>query len=341
MSKKNFGEFFHRLCYSLTKDIFGGVNLTKISLASYSLKITNKDTGEIQDLNRILVGDNSIHINNILEDYFHLRTGEYFDHEQNQKFFTIQTYNHSLEYNGNLIRYHKHTGILETGSYGYSSKIYDRETNNVIFIKSPENPEMLPFFYGIYTPEEGTECICVFQRFSNFGFKTIFEDALVDYFKENYSNYRLALNPLLPSDYINNFINDGRILKLRLLKNGLPEDLADALGNNHNETSELIIKAEPRGDLHIMDRIRRILNGERTVTQAFEVQGFEYDNVKIEVRVGNTTRTLDLSELENITGYFDITEDVETENGHPIYDSIQEVSKVFAEHFLRERNIIN
>jgi len=319
----------------------GGIDMAKISLASYSLKLTNKNTGEIQDLSRIMVGENYININNIFESYFNLIRGEYFDHEQNQKFFTIQTYNHIIEYNENLIRYHKHTGILETGSYGYSSKIYDMETNQVVFVKLPENPEMLPFFYGIYSPENGTECICVFQRFASYGFKTIFEDALVDYFKENYSNYRLTLNALLPSDYINNFLNKGRIVKLRLLKNTLPEDIADAYGNNNNETYEVVIKAGKRGSLRIMDKIRRIFNRESTVTQAFEVQGFEYDNAKIEVRVGNATKTLDLGELENLTGYFDITEEVETDDGHPIYDSIQEVSKEYAEHFLRERNIID
>lgn len=315
--------------------------MAKITLASYLLKLTNKNNGEVQELDRIKVGAEYIHINEVLKKYFDSKKGDYTDNKKKQKFFTIQSHYQSKKSQGNLVIYNKHEGVLETGSYGYSSKIYDKETRDILFEKSPDNPEMLPFFYGIYTPESGTECICIFQRFSNYGFKSIFESELVDYFKQNYSDYKITMNALLPSDYINNFITDGRLLKLRLLKNSLPEDLADAIGNNNeNAKAELVIKAEARGNLGIRNNILRIFHKESTVTQAFEVQGFEYDSAKIEVKIGSTKKTIDLGELENVTGYFDITEDVEIDDGHPSFNSIQGVSEEYAEHFLKERNII-
>lgn len=315
--------------------------MTKISLASYLLKLINKNTKQVQELDRILIGGNNIHLNNIFENYFNSKIGEYTNDKNSQKAFLIQNYDHYEEMDGNLIKYHKHVGILETGSYGYSSKIYDEGTHTVLFEKSPQNPEMLPFYYGIYVPENGVECVCIFERFSNYGFKSVIQSDLINYFKENYSDYSLIINPLLPSDYINNFINNGRILKLRLLRNSLPEDITDAIGNNNqNGKAELVIKAEPKGDLGIRTKILRIFNRESTVTQAFELLGFEYDNAKIEVKVGKTNKTLDLSELENVTGYLDITEEVETIDGHPIFESIHQLSKEYAEHFLKERDII-
>lgn len=315
--------------------------MSRYSLAGYLLKLTNKKNNQVQQLDNIQEGDLSIHINDIFKNYFHLKMNQYTDYKEEKKAFLIQKYKYVEEQNNDLINYTKHIGILETGSYGYSSTIYDDVTHQVLYRKSPQNPEMLPFFYGFYVPEQSSECICIFQRFGNFGFKSIIENDLRNYFKDNCPDYKLTINPLLPSDYINNFINNGRILKLRLLSNSIPEDIADAIGKNKKAKSELVIKAAPKEGLCINNIISKIIHRKSSITQAFEVTDFEYDNAKIEVQIGKTKKTLDLGELENITGYLDITDDVHIIKGHPTFNSIELLSKEYAEHFLRERDIVH
>ena len=68
---------------------------------------------------------------------------------------------------------------------------------------------------------------------------------------------------------------------------------------------------------------------------------FRIFNIKIEVKMGGTTKTLNIGDLENITGYYDITDEVVINNGHPEYNSILGISKEYAEHFLRAQRLID
>ncbi len=323
--------------------------MAKISLASYIIKVLDIEDN-IYDIHQIPNGENYIHFNEILRDYFNSRLNIFIDNEKNQKLLSVQNYNNYIEeINGNRIRYHYHAGILETGSYGYSSTIRDVETNHVILQKLSTYAETLPFFYSFFVPHEGNACVCVFQRFKGFGYKSVFEDDFKAFFKERFPNLKFTLNALLPQEYVARFLSDGRILKLRLIKNNLPEDLADAITDNRNDAvdsnAEIVISAKPRGDLGVnqgfKEKLLRILSHETPLQKAFEVKNFEYDNIKIEVKLGSTTKTLNIGDLENLTGYFDVTDDVIINDGHPEYDSILRVSKDYAEHFLRALRIID
>lgn len=323
--------------------------MAKISLASYIMKICDTD-GNIYDVHQIPDGQNHIHINQIFSEYFHARLNIFVDNTRDQKLLSVQTYNNYREpENGNRIIYQYHAGRLETGSYGYSSTIRDVETSNIILEKLPTYAETLPFFYSFYVPHEGDGCVCVFQRFKNFGYKSVFEEDFKAYFRERLPNVRFTINPLLPEEYVTRFVDEGRILKLRLIKHNLPEDLADAVLDNRNgaddSSAELVISARARGDLGvnptIRERIWGVIRHQTSLQDAFEVQDFQYDNIKIEVKMGRTTKTLNIGDLENLTGYYDITDEVVINNGHPEYNSILGISKEYAEHFLRAQRLID
>jgi hypothetical protein len=46
------------------------------------------------------------------------------------------------------------------------------------------------------------------------------------------------------------------------------------------------------------------------------------NNIKLELEVNKRTRTIDLSNLYKIRAFYDITEEVRMENGHPVFESI-------------------
>ena len=59
-----------------------------------------------------------------------------------------------------------------------------------------------------------------------------------------------------------------------------------------------------------------------------ELRGYEYDNVKVELDVRGSKKTLDLSDLLKIRAYVDITSDIHVDDdGHPEFNSIDAVAR--------------
>ena len=84
-----------------------------------------------------------------------------------------------------------------------------------------------------------------------------------------------------------------------------------------------------RGEsIPLLGRIRDVLDGRRTISDMVELKGYDYDNVKVEMDVRGSKKTLDLSDLLKIRAYVDITQDVRIDNnGHPNFDSIDFIAR--------------
>lgn len=59
-----------------------------------------------------------------------------------------------------------------------------------------------------------------------------------------------------------------------------------------------------------------------------ELPGYDYDNVKVEMDVRGSKKTLDLSDVMKMRAYVDITSALETnDDGHPEFNSIDSIAR--------------
>ena len=66
-----------------------------------------------------------------------------------------------------------------------------------------------------------------------------------------------------------------------------------------------------------------MIEGKREASQLMELEFFEYDNAKVEVDIDGNRRTVDLSNLQRLRAYYDVTDSISlTPGGHPQFDSI-------------------
>ena len=87
----------------------------------------------------------------------------------------------------------------------------------------------------------------------------------------------------------------------------------------------------------MLNRLREVFNGRRHIQEMIELRGYEYDNVKVELDVRGSKRTLDLSDLLKIRAYVDITSDIcIQDNGHPEFNSIDAVAQDLMRSLLAE-----
>lgn len=313
--------------------------MAKISLTSYLIKVKDKNTGNYFKFNEIKDDNgNEYSFYEIMNEYFSSRKNSYSDNENDKKILNVYKNNYKKEKDGNLVKYHLLKGIIQTGSYGYSSEIYNTETGEIEFRKPPTSAEMLPFFYGLYLPNE-EKGICIFQRFKQFGIKYTFESNLKDFVNKNYSFLSIEINPLLPDDYLRNFFDKGNIKKLRFVKYEVASDITDRIGGRGADSKvgevEYVIKAKRRKNLPVNSKFSNLLNNKGDIKEMFEISNFKYDNIKVELKLNGVIKTINMENIENLNGSYDVTDDVEYgKNGHPTYISIGKTSKNYAESFL-------
>lgn len=90
---------------------------------------------------------------------------------------------------------------------------------------------------------------------------------------------------------------------------------------------ELMLMARRRGSIPILGRILDVVNGNRSVNEIIELHDFDYNNVKVEIELQGHRKTIDLSNVQKLRSYYDVTSLIQIgTNGHPIFSSIDEAA---------------
>ena len=106
----------------------------------------------------------------------------------------------------------------------------------------------------------------------------------------------------------------------------IPQEESDRFGLNRNvgNMSKEIKYKNPAGfiinNALQFDRWRR---GQIRYNQVVEIDGFEYDELKLDFKIGNSTKTIKMSDIENLKLSIDITDDVRAQGGIPVFDSLK------------------
>ncbi|MGF1981014.1 MAG: hypothetical protein RMY30_036255 [Nostoc sp. CmiSLP01] len=249
-----------------------------------------------------------------------------------------------LKVDPNILKINRNiSGRFRAGENGYSSTLFNITTDVVSYERVPFDVELIPYYFLMSLPSDYDRGIIIFQRFKNFGVKSLFFQSFNHFFNNKFSNeYTFEMNPLVPADLIRTCIRDRRIAKVRLIKQSFPRDMfdvpPDAIPNDEEfeGTCELVLNASKKGNLldkfhnRLFNKIEDFLDSNDTsVGSLIEVKNFDYDNIKIEARVGHSMKTIDLSNSKKIRYYEDISGiDIDTD-GHPKFDIIDTRAKAF------------
>jgi hypothetical protein len=145
-------------------------------------------------------------------------------------------------------------------------------------------------------------------------------------FEAKYPELQMTVAPFMPAEVFKKFLNVGTVQKLRFLRMSIPSDFADSYDSGHKETlgtAELIIKARRNGDLPIKSRIMEFVTSKKPIRDFYSVPGFEFDNVKVAVRMGKRTRNVDLGNKRS-TPLYELTDLSQGSDGQPTYESMKE-----------------
>jgi hypothetical protein len=218
-------------------------------------------------------------------------------------------------------------GLVETGDYGYSSEGFDTEKEKVSYHRRPMDADLKPFFYLFDLPKDETRGLIALQRFKTFGIRKLLMGDFAVYFQKLHPEYSVRTEPILHPKLLKQFTDDGTATKIRLRKFHIPKDVCDAMNNRIKPEDgyvEYSIIAKKGGSFN---KIKDLFGAN---SQLFTVEpgGFTPDKALVEVTLNGRKRTLDISDLNKLRTYFDITGEVEmSASGHPKFESIRDISK--------------
>ena len=287
---------------------------------------------------------NEINTNEDMKDVLKLFLGFYkinvSDKFDVKKIFQIFQFGQESDITINSTKYRIFNGIVKTGNYGYESEIYNKNIKAVSYKRQKEDAELLPFYFLIALPIDKDEGIVLLQGFKHFGIKTIFNETLNKFFSTEKPEYKIELNNLIDENLLKLLLDRGFTSKIRYIKFKQPVNLEDAYDTDgdHEEIpnelhAELSIYS---GSNMAFSKIMRSMKNQfpyqksnegDSLSKLIEFTDFEYDNVKIEIKINGKNRTIDLSNLDKLRPTIDITDEVLRENSeHPKFNSINQIA---------------
>ena len=294
--------------------------MARFSLGCYTVRVIDKSTGH-----KLSLGDFSSECDliTIFNQYLQERTVGHSKDDESQKLLRVLRFT-SEPFSVN--------GIVETGEYGYTADLFNVDTETVSYQRVGSDAEMMPFYFLAHLPSHLDEGVILLQRRSNHGIRTVLLKDFAKYVEKSNQRVRVVANPLLPPQFVNEYLQNGRLTKIRFIQYSLPSDLADAYdAGGHVETegtAEMVFLSKRGQGLPLMNRIRAVLDGKRQIKEMVELPDYDYDNVKVEIDVRGSKKTLDLSDVMKMRAYVDITSDVRIgDDGHPEFASIDTIAQ--------------
>jgi hypothetical protein len=209
-------------------------------------------------------------------------------------------------------------GIIETGEYGVESDLWSIESKSVVYRRKKTEADMRPFYFLMDIPEGPDEGILLLQRAGTLGIRKVLQDVIRPKFEAKFPEYRLRIDPLVESEELEKYTK-GKVQSIRFIRFGIPSDIAEAYDSGHQEVDgfvELVVRARRGKSLPLNNRLKQFFSGKHELGGliALDETGFEYDNIKVNTKVGKSSRTIDLANPNRLRSYHDISSEIEVDN---------------------------
>jgi hypothetical protein len=214
------------------------------------------------------------------------------------------------------------SAFLMKGDYGIQNDLLHVKKKEVLHKRSVHDAEMLPYYFLAAIPREGERGVIVFQMEGEAGLKGYFERCFEDFLRQKCGDCDLKIDRLVPETLLTQYVNNGRAARIRFVHLSVPKSIEDAynLGNIAKDaTIELQVKARRGSPLLLA---RDIMQKYRDGQDFVQVEGYEFDTVKVDVKVGKSYRTIDLAAPARFRADYDITGEVVMAAGHPTFNTI-------------------
>ena len=312
----------------------------KLSLVIYGLSIINRENERII-LNQLVPGKTLI---DCVEEYINSNKAVYSrDLSKDILFQFEKTESQVVLNNVGQKAYQIIFGRVKTGEFGIESELVDVRTGAVTN-RSADQADMMPFGFCIAIPVGNVDsAVIILQAMGNYGMKMSFQKHVQKCLVDISPELQLIMRPIAPKEYIDRYFKNGVLKKIKMVRYQIPEDESNKMGINYGvkQTKEERIIHKPLG---FMERKKKVIEewfaGQKSYTDIIEIEGFEYNDLKLEFSLGDTDKTFNLRDMNKLVVNEDITKQVNQAGGHPIYESLKPIMQKTAEEYLKGMGLL-
>lgn len=224
-------------------------------------------------------------------------------------------------YRVNLVEEGSHENInyalieIESGKYGFKSKITDKDTQEVAYNQKETDAPLMNFYLTVIVPKDPGEKNKVykgfmfFQNYGQYGVKTETVAGLKKFFSDIF-NLTLWVGNISPEIFVETVLKSDNIRQIRFIKNNVSTDPSDSLPFSYGREQRIIERI--RFSKLFMDKLKGYLSGANKV---FEFESKDYDDVKVSVDTGGRVRTIGLNNIQNVSIIESLPNDLKDSEG--------------------------
>lgn len=227
--------------------------------------------------------------------------------EKKSKTFSIEK--NSIKYS-DTATFRTMSFTIISGAYGIESDMTDSNTNEILFHRDTHVADNKKFNVLVFVPKDVGDSsvikgILIFQTIATYGVKEITVKNLKNFLK----NIGLSIDTrsISVSALIEKLINDGGLHKITLIKDRISLNDADnmLISSGREEKSFIKPKLQPawlQKLLYFFDK--------KDKTGIYEIEGEEYEDVRVQFDLGGRTRTASLSNIDKFSVIEDFPETI-------------------------------
>lgn len=252
----------------------------------------------------------------IFKDFFESHTMIQIDSVKQQSF--------QCEYEPNPIvdneEYKLFCAKIHSGDYGSSSEIIDSNTKESRYKKKVDDIDVKPFYIFLVIPKDNKKIkvqkgMLIFQNVGPYGIKTITTTKMQDYFSNNF-DISIQCNCISPKLFIEKVLKKNKLNKICLIKNYKSNDKADNLSKGYGTEVRVLSNLELSDNqfAKLMESIKYASGGKYNL---FEFEHISYHNAKIQVKIGEHVKTINVHNIDRLSIIEEIPDDIKSIDGHP------------------------
>jgi hypothetical protein len=229
--------------------------------------------------------------------------------------------------------------MVKSGEMGVTSEFVataDEQLGETpVFQRTREHAELVPVLVLAKLPGTRSKGFLITHSLSGRGIKTKFWNAFTDWFGARFPDYRVSLDPTIPSSFYREVMEQEglkQVTLIRYLKAGDIVDENDRRWFDESNPGTLRTVITPRNRLHRLRKndILAVLNRQKDLDSLLVFRGQRYDEIrttfvdrqgrKHSIYLGEGSRRAPRA------GY-DVSEQLKFgENGHPTYESLRQAA---------------
>ena len=202
-----------------------------------------------------------------------------------------------------------------SGAYGIESDLTDSNTNKVLFHRDTHVADNKKFNVLVFVPQDIGDVsvikgILIFQTIATYGVKSITVDRLKSFIKD--IGLSIDTRSVSVRALIEKLIDDGGLNKITLIKDAISPNDADniLISSGREEKSFIRPKLQPKWLQKLLALFENM-----DKSGVYEIEGEEYDDIKVHFDLGGRARTASLSNIDKFSVIEDFPETVYN-NGH-------------------------